>query len=84
MCGDNEAFSDLDESFRSSVKFGDYSMVSVRRKRKVTVQTKRNSPTHTISNVLFVPELKTNLLSVSQLQENGYEISIKDGGACQI
>jgi hypothetical protein len=63
MCGDKEAFSDLDESFRSSVKFGDNSMVSVMGKGKVTVQTKGNS-THTIANVLFVPELKTNLLCV--------------------
>lgn len=82
MCGDKEAFSDLDESFRSSVKFGDKSMVYVMGKGKVTVQTKGNS-THTIANVLFVPELKTNLLSVGQLQEKGYEISIKDG-VCQI
>jgi len=72
----------LDESFRSFVKFGDNSMVSVMGKGKVTVQTKGNS-THTIANVLFVPELKTNLLSVGQLQEKGYEISIKDR-VCQI
>jgi hypothetical protein len=82
MCGDNEAFSDLDESFRNFVKFGDNSMVSVMGKGKVIVQTKENS-THTIANVLFVPELKTNLLSVGQLQEKGYEIYIKDG-VCQI
>jgi len=82
MCGDKEAFSDLDESFHSSVKFGDNSIVSFMGKGKVTDQTKGNS-THTIANVLFVPELKTNLLSVGQLQEKGYEISIKDG-VCQI
>jgi hypothetical protein len=72
----------LDESFRSFVKFGDNSMVSVMGKGKVTVQTKGNS-THTIANVLFVPELKTNLFCVGQLQEKGYKISIKDG-VCQI
>ncbi|KAI5422236.1 hypothetical protein KIW84_045631 [Lathyrus oleraceus] len=82
MCGEKEAFSDLDESFRSSVKFGDNSKISVMGKGKVTIQTKGNS-THTITNVLFVPDLKTNLLSVGQLQEKGYEIFIKDG-ACQI
>ncbi|KAL6339984.1 hypothetical protein AAG906_038819 [Vitis piasezkii] len=40
-------------------------------KRKVTIQTKGNS-THTITNVFFVPDLKTNLLNF-----------IKDG-VCQI
>lgn len=82
MCGEKEAFSNLDESFRSSVKFGDNSKISVIGKGKVTIQTKGNS-THTIANVLFVPDLKTNLLSVGQLQEKGCEIFIKDG-VCQI
>lgn len=82
MCGEKEAFFNLDESFRSSVKFGDNSKISVMGKGKVTIQTKGNS-THTITNVLFVPDLKTNLLSVGKLQEKGYEIFIKDG-VCQI
>ncbi|XP_028052257.1 uncharacterized protein LOC114256775 [Camellia sinensis] len=82
MCGDKKAFSDLDESFRNTVKFGDNSTVSVMGKGRVTIQTKGNS-THIISHVLFVPNLKTNLLTVGQLQEKGYEISIKDG-VCQI
>ena len=51
-------------------------------KGKVTIQTKR-SAIQTISNVLFILALKTNLLSVSHLQEKGYEISIKDG-VCRI
>ena len=81
ICGD-EAFSDLDESFHSSIKFGDNSTISIMGKGKVTIQTKGNS-THTIANVLFEPNLKTNLLSVGQLQEKEYEILIK-GGVCQI
>ncbi|XP_031279933.1 uncharacterized protein LOC116138363 [Pistacia vera] len=66
MCGDKSAFSDLDESFCDNVKFGDNSKVSVMGKGRVSIQTKGNS-TQTISNVLFVPDLKTNLLSVGQL-----------------
>ncbi|XP_024042855.1 uncharacterized protein LOC112099667 [Citrus clementina] len=77
MCGDKSAFSDLDETFRNTVKFGDDSTVSVMGKGKVAIQTKESS--HSFSNVLFVPELKTNLFSVGQLQEKGYEISIKEG-----
>ncbi|KAL5828603.1 hypothetical protein ACOSQ3_018071 [Xanthoceras sorbifolium] len=49
MCGDKNAFSDLDESFRNTVKFGDEST---------------GNSTHSISNVFFVPDLKTNLFSV--------------------
>ncbi|KAH7546888.1 hypothetical protein FEM48_Zijuj01G0248600 [Ziziphus jujuba var. spinosa] len=77
MCGVKSAFSDLDESFRNTIKFGDNSTVSVMGKERVSIQTKRNS-TLSIPDVLYVPDLKSNLLSVGQLQEKGYEISIKD------
>nr|XP_015900221.1 uncharacterized protein LOC107433446 [Ziziphus jujuba var. spinosa] len=82
MCGVKSAFSDLDESFRNTIKFGDNSTVSVMGKERVSIQTKRNS-TLSIPDVLYVPDLKSNLLSVGQLQEKGYEISIKDG-ICRI
>nr|XP_048331640.1 uncharacterized protein LOC125422966 [Ziziphus jujuba var. spinosa] len=82
MCGVKSTFSDLDESFRHTVKFGDNSTVSIMGKGRVSIQTKRNS-TLSILDILYVPDLKSNLLSVGQLQEKGYEISIKDG-VCQI
>ncbi|KAA3461320.1 Retrovirus-related Pol polyprotein from transposon TNT 1-94 [Gossypium australe] len=68
MSHDKSAFSVLDESIRDN---------SVMGKGEVTIQMKINV-VHTISNVLFVPDLKTNLLSIGQLQENGYKISIND------
>lgn len=37
MCGDKKAFSELDESFRNTVKFGDNSTVSVLEKGQVTI-----------------------------------------------
>lgn len=43
MCGNKSAFSELDESFRNIVKFGDNSSVSVMGKGNVTIQTKENS-----------------------------------------
>ncbi|RDX79473.1 putative mitochondrial protein, partial [Mucuna pruriens] len=59
MCGNKMMFSDLDETFCNTIKFGDNSTVSILGKGT------------------------TNLLSVGQLQEKGYEISIKDG-VCHI
>ncbi|KAL5756421.1 hypothetical protein ACOSQ2_021167 [Xanthoceras sorbifolium] len=59
MCEDKKIFSNFDESFCNTVKFGENSMVSIMGKGR------------------------TNLLSVGQLQEKGYEIFIKDG-VCQI
>ncbi|KAL5820759.1 hypothetical protein ACOSQ3_022641 [Xanthoceras sorbifolium] len=66
MCGDKFVFSELDESFRNTVKFKDNSSVFVMGKGNVTIRTKKNTA-HIISNVFFVPDLKTNLLSIGQL-----------------
>ncbi|GKV52942.1 hypothetical protein SLEP1_g59492, partial [Rubroshorea leprosula] len=82
MCGDKSAFSDLDESCQDKVKFGDNSIIAVKGRGKVSIRAKDNS-IQTISNVLYVPDLKSNLLSLGQFQEKGYEILIKDG-VCQI
>ncbi|GKV36625.1 hypothetical protein SLEP1_g44733 [Rubroshorea leprosula] len=82
MCRDKAAFFPLDESFKDNVKFGDNSKVSVRGRGQVTIQIRGNAA-QTISNVFYVPELKTNLLSIGQLQEKGYEIIIKNG-VCRI
>ncbi|GKV46282.1 hypothetical protein SLEP1_g53274 [Rubroshorea leprosula] len=54
----------------------------VKGRGKVTIRAKNNS-VQTIANVLYVPDLKSNLLSLGQLQEKGYEILIKDG-VCQV
>lgn len=56
ICRDKKAFSDLDESSRNIVKFGDNSTISVI--EKITIQTKENS-THMMANVLFILDLKT-------------------------
>lgn len=82
MYGDKTMFSSMDESFSDTIKFGDNSKVSVLVKGQVKFETKENS-IQIISNVFYVSNLKTNLLSVGQLQEKGYEISIKNG-VCQI
>lgn len=51
-------------------------------KGQVRVQTKGDG-TYTIFDVLYVSRLKTNLLSVGQLQEEGYELNINNDN-CKI
>ncbi|KAL5743756.1 hypothetical protein ACOSP7_026613 [Xanthoceras sorbifolium] len=43
ICGDKFAFSELDESFRNTVKFGENYLVSVMGKGNVTIRTKENT-----------------------------------------
>ncbi|KAL6333263.1 hypothetical protein AAG906_028446 [Vitis piasezkii] len=51
--------------------------VEVMGKDDIEIRTK-NGFVETISNVLYIPNLKSNLLSVGQLQEKGYVVSIED------
>ena len=60
----------LDESFCTSVKFGDDSTVSVKGKGTVAIVPKGTS-VQMIKEVFYVPELKTNLLSVGQFAREG-------------
>ncbi|KAL5786433.1 hypothetical protein ACOSQ2_008825 [Xanthoceras sorbifolium] len=69
-------------SFRTTMSFSDCSTVSVMGKGDIQIKI-RNGYVETIFNVLYVPDLKSNLLSAGQLQEKGYIITIHKG-ACEI
>ena len=78
MSGSKSSFSHLNEDFRSTVTFGDNSTVNVMGKGGIRIRSK-NGLVKIISNVLYVPTLKSNLLSVGQLLEKGYIITMKNG-----
>lgn len=81
MCGYRTMFSEYDEGFRHSVKLGNNTRMHVM--GKGSVQFLLNGVNHTLAEVYYVPELRTNLLSMGQLQERGLAILIK-GGMCKI
>ncbi|KAF2287587.1 hypothetical protein GH714_001413 [Hevea brasiliensis] len=80
-CGSKSSFSFLNKDFHSIVSFGDCSTVNVLGKGDIEIRTK-NGLIEKISNVLYVPNLKSNLLSAGQLQEKGYIITIQKD-ACE-
>ncbi|KAH7847714.1 hypothetical protein Vadar_029432 [Vaccinium darrowii] len=51
MCGNKSIFSELDESYRSSVKFGDGSTISVMGKGNVQIQTSKEIPNNSSQNI---------------------------------
>ena len=77
MCGKKEYFSDFDGTFRDSVKLGNNTNLAVL--GKGNVRLKVNEMTQIITGVFYVPELKNNLLSIRQLQENGLTILFQHG-----
>lgn len=59
MSGSKSSFSFLNENFHTTVSFGDHSKVDVMGKGNIQFKTK-NDFVETISNVFYVPSLKTN------------------------
>ncbi|GKU98369.1 hypothetical protein SLEP1_g11381 [Rubroshorea leprosula] len=77
MSGKRELFADLDESFRTKVKFADDRTIPVTGKGRILINLKNGDHKY-ISDVFYVPGMKSNLLSVGQLLEKGYVMSLRD------
>ena len=79
LSGKKELFSDLDESYHTSVKLGDNSKLEVLGKGKIAIRLKDGSLNY-ISDVFYAPGICQNLLSVGQLVEKGYDLKFNKKG----
>ena len=78
MTGRKEFFNKLDESVNGSVKFGDNSRIQIEGRGEIEVSQKDGSNL-CLNNVLFVPKLEANILSLGQLDEEGYRMVMGEG-----
>ena len=78
MTGKNNLFISLDESFKGDISFGDARKVDVQGRGDILIQAK-NGIHQFITQVYYVPALKSNILSLGQLLEKEYEIVLKNG-----
>jgi hypothetical protein len=78
MCENKALFSYLDETYKDTVKLGNNSCISVMGKGNIKFHMK-DKTMQIISSVFYIPELKSNLISMGQLQEKGYTIIIQAG-----
>ena len=81
MSNDKSIFKELDESYISKVRIGNGDCIDVKGKGDVVINT--SSGIKIINDVLYVPEINQNLLSVGQLLEKGFSVNFKEK-ACEI
>nr|GEU52681.1 ribonuclease H-like domain, reverse transcriptase, RNA-dependent DNA polymerase [Tanacetum cinerariifolium] len=70
-------FRDIDESVTGRVRFGDGSYVQIKGRGSILLGCKNNEQ-KIVSDIYYIPNLKSNILSLGQLTEIGYKI-IMDG-----
>ncbi|WVY91413.1 hypothetical protein V8G54_036927 [Vigna mungo] len=75
--------SNLDETKKSKVRVADNNTLKVEGIGSVKIKC-RNGLHATLENVLLVPEMKCNLLSVGQLNENGYTVIMGSNAQMEI
>jgi hypothetical protein len=78
MTGVREHLTDLTEMGNVEVVLGDDREVKVVGSGTVSFQ-RESLPPMTLKEVLYVPGLKKNLVSVSTIEEKGYEVLFRDG-----
>jgi hypothetical protein len=77
MTGRREAMVSLDTSVDGAVRFGDGSLVAIEGMGSVILQTKNGHKV--LTEVYFIPKLKSNIVSLGQLEEGGCKVVLQDG-----
>jgi hypothetical protein len=78
MTGRCDALVSLDRSVGGTVCFGDGSIVAIEGIGSVMLQTKQNGH-KVLTEVYYIPKLKSNIISLGQLEEGGCKVVLENG-----
>eukprot|EP00253_Pinus_taeda_P011151 PITA_11151 len=79
MTGEKELFSDLEEKYlHIHIEMGDDKKYSATGLGTITFQRELVDPL-TLKNVMYVPRLKNNLVTISMLEDRGYDVIFSKG-----
>jgi hypothetical protein len=78
MTGERHMFAAMDDTVHGTVKFGDGSLVAICGRGTVVFRS-QSGEQRALANVFYIPSLKSNIISVGQLDEGGCAVSIKRG-----
>ena len=77
MTGNLEFFTKIDRRVTGKVRFGDDSRIDIKGKGSIIFLTK-NGERKELSDIYFIPNLRSNILSLGQATESGCEVRMKD------
>jgi hypothetical protein len=77
MTGSKAAFSELDGNVTDTVKFGDGSRVAIRGRGTIIFRC-QNGEHRILTDVYYIPQLRSSIISIGQLDERRSEVLIKD------
>ena len=78
MTGKRAFFHEIDENMKGRVKFGDGSTIPYEGKGNISI-TLKTGEVLIILNVLYLPDLKTNILSLGKLDDQGCKTILSSG-----
>lgn len=78
ITGRADFFSELDTTVHGTVKFEDNSIVNIKGHRKILFKC-QSGKHRALSFVYHIPELRSNIVSLGQLDENGCQVLIESG-----
>ena len=78
MTGDKDQFSELNLSVGGTVRFGDGQTVGIIGRGTVLFELK-NGGHKVLTDVYYISKLKSNIISLGQLEERGCMIVLEDG-----
>jgi hypothetical protein len=78
MTGRREFFTELDSNVRGSVKFGDASGVEIKGVSSV-IFAAESGEHRLLTEVYYISALRSSIISLGQLDENGSHVEIKNG-----
>ena len=76
ITGQKSRFKELDEGISGHVKFGDGSTVEIKGRGSIILKCK-DGQEHVPNEVYFVPSLRNNIISIGQMSEDGYKVTIR-------
>ena len=77
MTGSKAAFSELDDNVTGTVKFSDGSRLAIQGRDTIIFRC-QNGEHRTLTDVYYIPQLRSSIISIGQLDERSSEVLIKD------